>query len=1240
MVIMSKDFSMRSLKGEDSSVYEESADAVEERDIAPFQLRRRWERSPHPYIFFHPDHISMTFLGFRLDPDGNLLDPQTDEIIQERLISRRLRTGLHVQGVDLDKDIESYSKGQKIQLLCTVMGIGGCDPDEFYELTGDNVKKILAIHMRFRCNIPVVIMGETGCGKTRLIRYLCDLQKEGAVKDVKNMLLMKIHGGTTCKDIEKNVLHAEQMALKNEQHGNQIDTVLFFDEANTTEAFGMIKEIMVDRRCNGRPLSDRLKFIVACNPYRRHTDEMIQNLETAGLGYRVRAEETVERLGRIPLRHLVYRVHPLPESMRSLVWDFGQLAPEVEELYTRQIVGRYVQLGRLPGNEELVNAIAAVLAASQQFMRNKKDECSFVSLRDVKRAMDVMVWFYDHFKTFDEKKTREADNENEDEDKGESTDEEASLKEDRPILEEQRPSSIKQPSPRRRGRALSELFERFMFKEQDFDALLHEGLPEEQFTDDSQGTLTDDIDPITWSLILALGVCYQARLRDRTEYRETVANSFRRPCRLPGGAERIEREISRCQQVLMAQLNLGPNIACNAALSENVFMMVVCIELRIPLFVVGKPGSSKSLAKTVVADNMQGDNSKSQLLKEFKQIQLVSYQCSPQSTPEGILSTFKQCSELQESKKKEMTSDRFASVVVLDEVGLAEDSPKMPLKTLHPLLEDGGQNDDDVIQLQTEDRFTRVAFIGLSNWALDPAKMNRGIMLCRNEPNGNELEATARGICGRDQDIMPLIETLISPLVRGYTDLYNKQKNLKKLQDGKKDEFFGLRDFYSLVKMVVNITKERKRRPNWEELEEAIKRNFSGLLEDDFDPVRIIMGHVGFPSDYLQDEEERRGLDSLKYIRASLDRKSIMGEGRYLLIMTENFAALPRVKQLLAEEDLEEPYVIFGSGFPKDQLFTQVCRNINRVKICMETGRTVILLNLENLYESLYDALNQYYVSFGGEKYVDLGLGNHRVKCRVHKEFRLIVIAEKDVVYNRFPIPLINRLEKHFLVMSSGLTEPQEQLAKKLEAWVEDFAEVFQRDYENKKRAFTKGDAFIGYHDDSVPAVVLQICAELHDDGSGLSEEDRQSWEENVLKRCQERLLQCATPDSVTRLSSSRLVPHAEELWTTYFREQEHSSLANFLDKALSDVKSRATGGTAKIALRAQISTHSRLLSDRDIPLMAKAVNLPEGCIKCVSLQQFQTEQQFRNCIGRDFWAKLGGRESLLIVQCDSADQT
>ena len=72
--------------------------------------------------------------------------------------------------------------------------------------------------------------------------------------------------------------------------------------------------------------------------------------------------------------------------------------------------------------------------------------------------------------------------------------------------------------------------------------------------------------------------------------------------------------------MFLDQLELGDNIAKNTALCENVFMMVVCIELRIPLFVVGKPGSSKSLAKTIIQDNMQGNLSHSDLFKSFKQV--------------------------------------------------------------------------------------------------------------------------------------------------------------------------------------------------------------------------------------------------------------------------------------------------------------------------------------------------------------------------------------------------------------------------------------------------------------------------------------------------------------------------------------------------------------------------------------------------------------------------------------------
>lgn len=98
--------------------------------------------------------------------------------------------------------------------------------------------------------------------------------------------------------------------------------------------------------------------------------------------------------------------------------------------------------------------------------------------------------------------------------------------------------------------------------------------------------------------------------------------------------------------------------------------------------------------------------------------------------------------------------------------------------------------------------------------------------------------------------------------------------------------------------------------------------------------------------------------------------------------------SLENSKDMTRTNHCSEPFLLFGSSFPKDREFTQVYRNINKIKVCMETGRMVILLNLDNLYESLYDLLNQYYIQLGDQRYVDLGLQTHRVKCRVHKNFK------------------------------------------------------------------------------------------------------------------------------------------------------------------------------------------------------------------------------------------------------------
>jgi len=54
----------------------------------------------------------------------------------------------------------------------------------------------------------------------------------------------------------------------------------------------------------------------------------------------------------------------------------------------------------LQNQQTIIPAVARVLAWSQWYMRNREDECSFVSLRDVERAMIVFEYFYSKMEVF------------------------------------------------------------------------------------------------------------------------------------------------------------------------------------------------------------------------------------------------------------------------------------------------------------------------------------------------------------------------------------------------------------------------------------------------------------------------------------------------------------------------------------------------------------------------------------------------------------------------------------------------------------------------------------------------------------------------------------------------------------------------------------------------------------------------------------------------------------------------
>ena len=138
-------------------------------------------------------------------------------------------------------------------------------------------------------------------------------------------------------------------------------------------------------------------------------------------------------------------------------------------------------------------------------------------------------------------------------------------------------------------------------------------------------------------------------------------------------------------------------------------------------------------------------------------------------------------------------------------MGLAERSVNNPLKIIHYLLEK-----------DTEDS---VPFLGISNWKLDAAKINRALNLSITDYAEPDLEETAIAIAeALDKDIANRNNELFQFLAKTYFE-YMKyiQHSLRENKD-----FHGNRDFYNLIKTSMMELIKRK-----EELNNDRKKNIN-----------------------------------------------------------------------------------------------------------------------------------------------------------------------------------------------------------------------------------------------------------------------------------------------------------------------------------------------------------------------------------------------------------------------------
>ena len=52
----------------------------------------------------------MTFLGFKITPNGDLVDPETNRVIEHQLLSKELRKGLTDQKVNFDENYFAWDR--------------------------------------------------------------------------------------------------------------------------------------------------------------------------------------------------------------------------------------------------------------------------------------------------------------------------------------------------------------------------------------------------------------------------------------------------------------------------------------------------------------------------------------------------------------------------------------------------------------------------------------------------------------------------------------------------------------------------------------------------------------------------------------------------------------------------------------------------------------------------------------------------------------------------------------------------------------------------------------------------------------------------------------------------------------------------------------------------------------------------------------------------------------------------
>ncbi|XP_065192854.1 uncharacterized protein LOC135823905 [Sycon ciliatum] len=516
----------------------------------------------------------------------------------------------------------------------------------------------------------------------------------------------------------------------------------------------------------------------------------------------------------------------------------------------------------------------------------------------------------------------------------------------------------------------------------------------------------------------------------------------------------LEDEINRV--VTKENFLIPYGVALTPALKENIFCMIACIQEKIPMGIIGEPGSSKTLSYQIVRQNLSGEHgSVTKFCQQFGAIDPFFYQCSPESSTDQIQKLFNSAIDRKDYYRKHRPTPVSSALkgrgtrvtVFIDEAGLLSvKRNRMVMKVLHPYLDE-----------------PEVSFVTMSNHWFDAANTNRMLTVfrsraagqgrsrqeetgqvesrqgesgqedCGKSQSGHDLISLAYGcLCLQPELCPPSLEQFLHGICNGY------RRVCQMIPD-----WFHQRDLIALFRFFLRsklVTGSEEINMTADSLLRALEESFGGRHPEEFKAIanaffeEVHSRLASFPQE-IDVASLRTPIDIALQLRKKLHPENASEHftnlsavaPRYLLFIDDygcDYNTVDMLYQLGVLSRNPGQTLVFQQDDGMKQGNDVQCASIlAQLRQFLNQPCTVVIVNSPRLHGYLYELFNKNYLMLQEKgkccAFSNIAMGDGTFPCQIHPNFQCIIILSREIA-TRERTPFLSRFSKHTLHPCQG----------------------------------------------------------------------------------------------------------------------------------------------------------------------------------------------------------------------------